>query len=326
MKALSRRPDDRFAGVEQMREELVALVRDAAPRLRERSGRRVDPAAAVSDAPPAAAAEGEAPAPATAESAASEGAVSEPAPPADEPTPRGAEPVEPRPATAADTEERRAALRAELARVRATGASEQALDISQQLLELDPEDEEARRAASEIEAALQETEAEQLCGMALAYAADGDLELATKIAERIERLTPWSPRYLQLQVYLDEESARRNAESFLAAARGHLAEGRLDEALRVSENVLATDPTHAGALEVRDRATEELRARRAASGDEGRRADAVLAQVESLTSEALDYFVQNDHPAARQAVEEALALDPRNRRARELLKILGALG
>jgi tetratricopeptide (TPR) repeat protein len=162
--------------------------------------------------------------------------------------------------------------------------------------------------------------------MALAYAADGDLELATKIAERIERLTPWSPRYLQLQVYLDEESARRNAESFLVAARGHLAEGRPDEALRVAENVLTTDPTHAGALEVRDRATQELRARRATSGDEGRRADAVRVQVESLTSEALDYFVQNDHRAARQAVEEALALDPRNRRARELLKILGALG
>jgi cytochrome c-type biogenesis protein CcmH/NrfG len=36
--------------------------------------------------------------------------------------------------------------------------------------------------------------------------------------------------------------------------------------------------------------------------------------------------VQNDHPAARQAVEEALALDPENRKARELLKILGVLG
>jgi tetratricopeptide (TPR) repeat protein/predicted Ser/Thr protein kinase len=290
MKALSRRPEDRFASIAEMREELVALVREAAPRLREGAARGPGPAAAPGEPPSSSA---------PAEVAAASG----------------------------DVEEQRTALRADLARARASGAGPQALEICQRLLELDPDDEEARHAASEIETALQENEAEQLCGMALAYAADGDLELATKIAERVERLTPWSPRYLQLQVYLDEESARRNAESFVAAARGHLAEGRLEEAIEVAENVLVTDPTHHGALQVRDRAAEALRARRAASGeDESRRRDAVLAQVESLTSEALDYFVHNDHPAARQAVEDALALDPDNRKARELLKILGALG
>ena len=49
-------------------------------------------------------------------------------------------------------------------------------------------------------------------------------------------------------------------------------------------------------------------------------------QVESLTSAALRHFVGNDHGKARQAVEKALALDPGNRRALELQKILGALG
>jgi len=303
MKALSRRPDDRFPSVEEMREELVSVVREAAPRLRERSASRATPgpapiASATSTAPP----DPVVPSPELSASSAS-------AP------------------SAEDKQQQKAALHADLARARSGGAGQQALEICQRLLELDPEDEKARRAASEIETALQEHEAEQLCGMALAYAADGDLELATKIAERIERLTPWSPRYLQLQVYLDEESARRNAESFLAAARGHLAEGRLEEALVVAENVLTNDPAHQGALEVRDRAAQELKARRAAAGeDEARRRDALLAQVESLTSAALDHFVQNDHPAARRAVEEVLALDPENRKARELLKILGVLG
>jgi hypothetical protein len=51
-----------------------------------------------------------------------------------------------------------------------------------------------------------------------------------------------------------------------------------------------------------------------------------VRQVESLTSAALRHFVGNDHGKARQAVERALALDPGNRRALELLKILGALG
>jgi serine/threonine protein kinase len=301
MKALSRRPDERFALVEEMREELVSVVREAAPRLRERSASRAAPGPSLEVS-----------------------ATSVPASDRVDPSPELAVSSA---ASAEDMERQKAALHADLARARSGGAGQQALEICQRLLDLDPEDEEARRAASEIETELQEHEAEQLCGMALAYAADGDLELATKIAERIERLTPWSPRYLQLQVYLDEESARRNAETFLAAARAHLAAGRLEEAFVVAENVLTNDPTHQGALQVRDRAAQELKARRLASGeDEARRRDAVLAQVESLTSEALDHFVRNDHPAARQAVEEALALDPENRKARELLKILGVLG
>ena len=49
-------------------------------------------------------------------------------------------------------------------------------------------------------------------------------------------------------------------------------------------------------------------------------------EVESLTSAALDHFLRNDHPRARRAVERALALDPQNRRAQELLKLLGVLG
>ena len=36
--------------------------------------------------------------------------------------------------------------------------------------------------------------------------------------------------------------------------------------------------------------------------------------------------MKNDYGKARKAVEKALALEPKNKKARELLKILGALG
>jgi hypothetical protein len=36
--------------------------------------------------------------------------------------------------------------------------------------------------------------------------------------------------------------------------------------------------------------------------------------------------VANNHPKAKKAVEQALVLDPQNKKARELLKILGTLG
>ena len=62
------------------------------------------------------------------------------------------------------------------------------------------------------------------------YAADGEFALATGIAEKVERLAPWSPRYLRLQVYLDEEGARRGADGLVATAREHRAAGRDSEA------------------------------------------------------------------------------------------------
>jgi hypothetical protein len=49
------------------------------------------------------------------------------------------------------------------------------------------------------------------------------------------------------------------------------------------------------------------------------------ADIEILTSVALDRFLQDDHRGARRAATMALELDPRNRKAQEILKILGAL-
>ena len=97
-----------------------------------------------------------------------------------------------------------------------------ALDGVRQLLHRDSEDEAARRSMTEIESVLVDREVDALVGMALAYAADGQMKLATEIAEKVERLAPWSPRYLQLQVYLDEErraQARRRPRRARARLR-----------------------------------------------------------------------------------------------------------
>jgi tetratricopeptide (TPR) repeat protein len=220
-KSLAREPRDRYSSFEALHDHLVALVREAAPRMR---------------APPVPA---EAPAPAKVAAA-----------PAD-------------PAAV-----KREDLHTELTRARAEDQLERALEICGKLLDADPEDELARRTASEIEAVIQDREVEQLVGIALSHAADGEMELAARIAEKVERVAPWSPRYLQLQVYLDEEAAR-------------------------------------------------------ASGHQSRHPR--QAEIESLTTAALDLFVGSEHDKARAAIERLLAVDPKNRKGLELLRILGNL-
>jgi serine/threonine protein kinase len=263
-------------------------------------------------------------------------------------------------------------LLTELFRARSEDHMQRGLDICRRLLEMDPEDETARKAAREIEAVVQDREVEQLVGLALSYAADGDTELATKIAEKVERVAPWSPRYLQLQVYLDEVAARQTADRLVATARQALNYDRTEEARSAAEEALSLLPGHPAALRVLDELASPLpspiprydpsTAETDPAFEDGL-ADAEPSdvepsavedepvalpeldsptgpvpvvvpappapearQVESLTSAALRHFVGNDHGKARQAVEKALALDPGNRRALELQKILGALG
>ena len=291
--SLAHSPEKRHASFEEVHADLVQLVRDVAPRLRS-----------------------------VAEKAA-------PGPP------------------------EREELLAAVTRARAEDRLEDAIEGCRKLLDLDANDEAARRAMTEIESVLVDREVDGLVGMALAYAADGEFLLATQIAEKVERLAPWSPRYLRLQVYLDEEGARRKAEGLLAAAREHRAEGRLEEARAAAQQALLAMPGHPVATGL----LEELQrlevphppapppapppppppvppppvppppAPPPVSVPEARESPgARAAEATASSAAALQYFLKDDHEKARQAVERALALDPSNRRAQELQKILSVLG
>jgi tetratricopeptide (TPR) repeat protein len=236
----------------------------------------------------------------------------------------------------------REALLAALTQARAEDRLEDALDTCRKLLDLDPEDEMARRSLSEVESVLLNREVDELVGMALTYAADGEIELATGIAEKVERLAPWSPRYLQLQVYLDEEAARRAADRLLATAREHVQQGRVPEARAAAEEALASMPSHPAARRLLAElgvtpppvptsektdpgVTLLVRPAATPSPPPPAPADPRLAEAEALSATALRLFVHNEPAQARDAVEKALALDPSNRRARELKKILRVL-
>jgi hypothetical protein len=54
--------------------------------------------------------------------------------------------------------------------------------------------------------------------------------------------------------------------------------------------------------------------------------DPRIAEAVALSAAALRHFLKDDHARAREVVERALALDPANRRALELQKILRVLG
>jgi tRNA A-37 threonylcarbamoyl transferase component Bud32/tetratricopeptide (TPR) repeat protein len=287
-----------------------------------------------------------------------------------------------------------AELVAGIERARAAGQLQKALTMCRRVLQIDPRHEAGQRHQREVEEAILVQEVEQLSGMALGYAADGDLDLAVKIATRVQRLAPESARYRDLAAYLDEEVARRSAAALVTTAQEHIVLGNLEEARAAAEEVLAAQPDHAVAREIRDRAAtviaqrdrqmppaidpqsvaspppesltplpegppadgEAVRlleeARRHLKARDPAKAVPLLEQASALAPDhaaiarllavarldarraeatghaaaALNHFLQNDHARARKAVDKALALDPENRRARELRQVLGVLG
>jgi len=235
----------------------------------------------------------------------------------------------------------REALITEITAARAEDRLDDAIEISRRLLALDPEDEVALRTISEVESVLLEREVDEIVGRALAHAADGELDRAAALAEKVERLAPWSPRYLQLQVYLDEENARRTADHLVATARQHLGEGHHQTARAVARQALVTLPGHAGAERLlADLGEQPPAAPAETEGDsrppappegpaeENTPSPADIRQVEAaaLSASALRHFMASEHARAREEVERALALDPGNRRALELQKILRVVG
>jgi tetratricopeptide (TPR) repeat protein len=103
----------------------------------------------------------------------------------------------------------------------------------------------------------------------------------------------------------DPECAR-----LLDSARRMLRDRAPVKALPLLEQAAALDPAHEGIARLLNLTRVEAR----------------KAEAESLTSAALNHFLQNNYKKAKVAVEKALALEPENKKARELIKILGALG
>jgi tetratricopeptide (TPR) repeat protein len=131
------------------------------------------------------------------------------------------------------------------------------------------------------------------------------------IASRVEptpQVAPTAP--VPLTPLPEGTPSNPEAARLLESARRNLRERALDKALPLLEEAAALEPAHPG---VRRLLTQT-------------RAESRKAEIESLTSVALDAFVQNNYGKAKKAVERTLALDPANRKARELQKILGAIG
>jgi tRNA A-37 threonylcarbamoyl transferase component Bud32/tetratricopeptide (TPR) repeat protein len=360
MRALERDVDERYLSLDEMRDDIDRLLKDVTARRQERLA-----AAGTAARPPSKA------------------------------RPEGA-PVE----SPGD------ALREQVGQARAAGQPLKALSLCRRAMQERPGDAEAAALLAEVDAEVRDKEIEQLCGLALSYAADGEVELARKIAVRIRTIDERSSRLGNLEAFLAEEAARRAADALTAEAQELLAQGRLAEACSVADKALAAFPRHSVAIELRDRATtvlaraagvplapqaeavapepprpelppavagplsaadeatagqarpnaEEDRPLEAPSGgpldDRGperpperlaqngdldsergegpadtaaARSEPTRARVEALTTAALNDFVRNDYPRALVAVREALALDPANRTANELVKILGTL-
>jgi tetratricopeptide (TPR) repeat protein len=99
------------------------------------------------------------------------------------------------------------------------------------------------------------------------------------------------------------------AAQLLETARLLLRERELNKALVLLEKAGSIEPDHPGLAKILNQTRIEHR----------------RADIESLTSAALNHFGQNDYGKSKKAVDQALKLDPENKKAKELSKILGAL-
>jgi tetratricopeptide (TPR) repeat protein len=152
-------------------------------------------------------------------------------------------------------------LRTELEQARAEGQLQRAWALCQKLKEQAPDDVAVSQVCAEIQAEIQEREVEQLVATAVAYADDGDAELAGKILAKIERLAPESPQLADLRKRLGVDRSRSAAEHHTSAARELLVEGKLEEARAAAEAALELDPGHAQARQIRDQTARILESR-----------------------------------------------------------------
>ena len=157
-------------------------------------------------------------------------------------------------------------IRAEIDDARGSGQLQRALSLCKRVLEINPEDIGVARVKAEIESAVHDRGVEERAEQARSYAASGDVELAQKIAGRIQRIAPESPRFRELKELLDFQSGRQRVMDLTRQAQEHIAQGSLVEALAAAEGALALDGTYALAREIRERTSEILARQEAAKG------------------------------------------------------------
>jgi tetratricopeptide (TPR) repeat protein/predicted Ser/Thr protein kinase len=253
MKALARKVEDRYQTLEEMRDDLAILLGDAPPE----GDARPDPTQ-VSRWVAEGERELEAGDPIKALDYAKRALTMAPADLAAQTLARRAEAE----ALGQRVERELKALRTEIAQARQAGHLQKALTLAQRFHELDPDDQEIVRMMNEIRNEITTIEIEQLCGLALSYAAENETGLALKIAAKIEKLDAKSPKYLELTRYLEEEAGRNAANALVATAREHLALGNIPEALAAAEEALHASPSHSVALEIKTRAERVLSTRK----------------------------------------------------------------
>ena len=88
-----------------------------------------------------------------------------------------------------------------------------------------------------------------------------------------------------------------------------LRERQPQKALSLLEQAANLEPGHPGLQRILDQTRLEAR----------------KAEVESLNNTALDHFLKGNYAKAKKAAEKVLVLEPANKKARDLLKILGPL-
>jgi tetratricopeptide (TPR) repeat protein/predicted Ser/Thr protein kinase len=258
VKALARRPEDRYQSLDHMHEDLTMLVAETAPKLigksdPARASRLVDKGRkrlAAGDRQTALECAREALSINPGDAAAMALSREAGAPPAE----KAAEKAPEKKNVADD-------LTAEMQQARSDGQLQKALSLCRRILEARPGDETVRHAALEIDAEIKAKEVEQLMAVAVTYAREGDHELARKVAAKIEKIAPDNPQLKELKQFLEADPKRKMAEALVSAAKEHLALGNLDEAVAAAEEALESDPNHAVAREIRDGASRMLLAR-----------------------------------------------------------------
>ncbi len=115
---------------------------------------------------------------------------------------------------------------------------------------------------------------------------------------------------MQLTPLPEGPPSNPKAVELLDQARRLLRERAALKALPLLEEAASLEPTHKGIERILSLT----------------RIEAKKVEVEALTTAALNHFLQNEYGKARKAVDKALALEPENKKAKELMKILGSLG